>query len=688
MTDDSLFSELRKRKVIQVAAIYGAVAWGVTEIVVTIVEQLFLPAWVSTLAVIAFVVGFPIAIFLSWTFDVTPDGIQRATIASRRGKVSVVGAVALLVVFTAGLFVLINPSRQIRPSVGSIPNSIAVLPFENVGGRADDEYLVAGLSDELRDQLGRISGLRIAARSSSVAARQQSLDAVSASEKLGVAILVEGSIRRRGNSLIVSVQLVEGRTGLSLWNETFNRTPQELLSVQQSIAEKIARQVLPNDIEIVSTASTRSESANELMLLARYYEQKVREQPEVDFDTLSRAIDLYRRATETDSESALAHSRLAGALMYAGDFGGAEAPIFRAMTLNPELSEVQNTLGKYYWSRGLPGFGVAYKRAVDLNPNNTDALGDYAHWLWMQGNSNEPGVLYRRALELDPLSLARFGALGEFYAHMARTSDALDIAKRIEQMFRDVTAYREISRLMELSGRLDDSIAWMIKARDLQPDSPDLVNALAELYAEIGDFDTALKLEPEPDIGLLYKMRRYEQLIEIAEIRMIDFPDDGELRYLLAFAHNVLGNAEAAIHVLRTTGLPDTVIPEARLASDVEALVTLIDALDGIGETALASEMADWWELRAHTENDNWWILIYRACPLAVSGHDEEALDLLVRAGDSPRLPWESLIRDMPCFQRFADNPRYQDMLDKVERRRTAQRERLPATLAEHGVVL
>ncbi len=89
MTDRSLFSELRERKVVQVAAIYVAVAWGVTEAVVTIVEQLFLPQWVSTLAVIFFVVGFPVAVFLAWTFDLTPEGIRRADITSGRGKASI-----------------------------------------------------------------------------------------------------------------------------------------------------------------------------------------------------------------------------------------------------------------------------------------------------------------------------------------------------------------------------------------------------------------------------------------------------------------------------------------------------------------------------------------------------------------------------------------------------------------------
>jgi hypothetical protein len=162
MAKQSFFAELRKRKVVQAAAIYGAVAWGVTEIVVTVVEQLFLPQWVSTLAVIFFVVGFPVAMFLSWTFDITADGIQRTTITSGRGRASIALSVALLVAGTAGLFFLIKPVMQQRGTDAALefmPNSVAVLPFDFSGPNPNDAYLGSSVSDELRDQLNRVEGL-------------------------------------------------------------------------------------------------------------------------------------------------------------------------------------------------------------------------------------------------------------------------------------------------------------------------------------------------------------------------------------------------------------------------------------------------------------------------------------------------------------------------------------------------
>ena len=240
MSEQSFFKELQKRKVVQVAAIYVAVAWGVTEIVVTIVQQLFLPQWVSTLAVIFFVVGFPVAMFLAWTFDLTPEGIQRTTVTSRRGTMSIALSMVLLVAGTAGLFFLIKPALDGRvartATIGIEPHSVAVLPFDYSGPNPGDSYLGPGLSDELRDQLGRVEGLRIAARSSSIAVTGENTDAKSMAEQLGVANLLEGSMRRQGNILRVSVQLIDGASGLAIWNDTFDRDRRELLNVQQDIA--------------------------------------------------------------------------------------------------------------------------------------------------------------------------------------------------------------------------------------------------------------------------------------------------------------------------------------------------------------------------------------------------------------------------------------------------------------------
>jgi TolB-like protein/Tfp pilus assembly protein PilF len=692
MANGSFFTELRKRKVVQAAAIYGAVAWGVTEVVVTVVEQLFLPRWVSTLAVIFFVVGFPVAMFLAWTFDLTAEGIRRTEISSGRGKASIALSILLLVAGTAGLFFLIRPSLQIDAPDAPLetpPNSVAVLPFENASRSADDEYLSLGLSDALRDQLGRVSDLRIAARSSSVAIGELAGDARSSSDKLGVRYLVEGSLRRQGSLLRVSVQLIEGTSGLATWSETYERGPAELVSLQQDIMRGIVAALISDADAILPESPTRSATASEALLLGRYYEQQERASEEVDQGLLLKAISYYRDAVELDPKSALAHCRLAGALLNLGDVDAAEAPIFRALSLDPGLSEVQHTMGLYYFAQGRPEAYAAFERAVELDPDNADALEHYAFVRFMRGIDKGVTDLYRRALEIDRHSLSRYASYGEILGKQGEAGEIRQLIGRIERRFDGPDAHRLISRLLELSGALDEAIAWAIRARDSEPANEDHVEWLAELYVEIGKEQVAKELVSDPSVGLLFKMRRYDELIPVAEELMIDEPGNVIARYLLGFAYHAARDYESAIWVLSSTGLPDTVMTNPRSGSDWEGFLTLVNASLGMGEVEISQGLASWFiDKPDHHENRDWFVKALKSCSLAVLGRDDEALGLLEQAQRSPRLIPTYFLEDSLCFRRLADEARYSAVVQHVEERRAALRARLPRTLARYGVSL
>lgn len=693
MAEWSFFSELRKRKVMQAAAIYGAVAWGVTEIVVTVVEQLFLPQWVSTLAVIFFVVGFPVAMFLSWTFDITSEGIQRATVSSRRGSASIILAMALLLAGTAGLFLLIKPALEDRVAATGpttlAPNSIAVLPFDFSGSNSSDSHLGSGLSDELRDQLGRVSELRIAARSSSIAAIELGIDAKSMAERLGVANLLEGSMRRQGNTLRVSVQLIDGVSGLAIWNDTFDRDRRELLNVQQDIAAAVVRAVLPGSSQPVAEPATQNVTANELMLLARYYEQEVREREDVDVETLQRAVLYYRKATEADPNSALAQSRLAGALLYLGDFDGAEAHASAALLLNPNLAEVQHIFGKVLFARGDPNMGEPLARAVELNPNLPDAIADYAFWYWFNVDTEGVAELYQRALDLDPLNVARYADLGHFLAHQDRTDEVRELVEQMQRKFDGATAYVAIAHLYDLLGDVDHAIAWAIKARDAEPDNRLHVARLAEYYTDIGDYETAAELEPDLGVGLLFKMRRYDEMIDKAELAMLDLPKDMQLRVYLGFAYNATGQFDRAIYIINSSGFLESYRHSRRTTADSDGFTVVLDAAYGSGEVEWAREQAEW-EMATHYESltADWWIALENACTQAIVGNDDEVHRLFLRALDGNHLAWEPMLRDHQCFKRFLDDPAYLAVVRHFDDRRATLRARLPATLKQYGVGL
>ncbi len=693
MAERSFFAELRKRKVIQAAAIYGAVAWGVTEVVVTIVEQLFLPQWVATLAVIFFVVGFPVAMFLSWTFDLTLDGVQRTAVSSRRGATSIALSVALLVAGTAGLFFLISPEiaeLEKDESNGDIaPRSVAVLPFDFSGPNPRNNYLGSGLSDELRDQLGRIDGLGVAARSSSIAAAKNVVDAKTIARLLGVETLLEGSIRQDGNILRVSVQLVSGTSGLAIWNSTYRRGPRELLNVQQEIAEAVAREVLPDSDRIVVEPATQDATANELMILARHYEQQVRERADVDPEMLQRAVGLYRNATKADPESALAHSRLAVALMFLGDIDAAGVSANKALDLDPDLAEAHNAYGKYLFATGRERMGESFEQAVRLNPNLPDALADYAFWYWFNVGTDGVADLYKRALRLDRLNVARYASLGRFLALNDRPDEARDLVDQMIVLFDGAPAYLAIAEVLGLLGDVDHAIAWTIKARDTEPNNTLHVQKLAEYYIDIGAYETARALEPDLGIGLLFKMRRYDEMIEKAEDLYWDRPDDVQLRTYLAMAYNNKGRYGDALRMISDTGVLDTFPTVRRSTQEFDAVVAMLDAAYASGEIEEARELAE----RAffshyHADTADWWVAIELACVQAILGNDDEVYRRFERAREGWNLAWEPMLKDLACFERFENDPKYLETVQHFDDLRAMLRERLPETLAQHDVSL
>ena len=509
-----------------------------------------------------------------------------------------------------------------------------------------------------------------------------------------VAHLVEGSMRRQGNRLRVSVQLIEGRTGLAIWSETYQRSATELLVVQQTIADEIVSRILPKAENVVTTPATRDADANELMLLARHYERQVRERQVRDDATLLDAIRLYREATEADPESALAHSRLAGALLFLGDIDAAEAPIRTALILDAQLSEVQNTLGEFHWARGDPEAGAAFRRAVELNPHNADALHNYANHLWLNmfvqyGDSAE---LFRRALENDPANLSRHAALGDYLGQHGRIDEVRQIIRNIQSRFDNAESYRAVGLLYEIIGEVDMAIVWTLRARDLEPNNPDHIEKLAALYALIGDADTALRLESPPSLNTLLQLGRYDELIDYASELMFDEPNDINVRYMLGFAYLATDAFEPAIHILTSTGVTIAALDaHVRSVSDIEASFHLLDAMVGTGlpelvETARAEALKG--DNDSPWGGDVGWAATLRSCNYSIMGKREKALEILPRVKESRRLRYYPILRGARCLREFADEPVYQDVLKDQEDRRARLREKLPGTLAEFGVRL
>ncbi len=610
----------------------------------------------------------------------------------RPGRLRWTAAFIVLTVLGTGFAVyLTTPTTdQQEPAVVAPPsNSVAVLPFDYLGATVDDSYLGPGLSAELRDQLGRVEGLVIAAPSSSIAAARNYVDAKTTASNLGVAHVLEGNLRPQSNVLRVSAQLVDGSSGLVVWSKAFDRDRSELLNVQQEIAHAVANALLPASNPTVARPVTRDTTANEKILLARHYEQQVRERTDVDPELLGRAIELYREAIALDPESALAHSRLAGALMFQGDIDAAEAPAYRALELDPRLAEAQNAWGKYLFVRGRPNMEEPLARAIELNPNLPDALVDYAWWYWYNKNTKGVGELYERARQLDPLNVSRYGDLGSFLALNDEQEAAHALIEQMKRLFSGPDAFRAIAHIYDLLGEVDHAIAWTIRARDADKGNPAHVEKLAEYYIDIGDEETARALTPDLGVGLLYKLRRYDEVIEQAEELVFDYPEDIQLRINLAAAYNYTGRPDLAIRIIRNSGILESIKNAWRGSADYDAYNLLIDAAYARGEIEEARELVRLFkDTHYDLDTSDWWAAIGAACQHAVLGDEAEVAYRFQRALMGRHLVWDPNLKDSACFRRYADDPAYLAVVEHFDGLRAKLRDRLPDTLARYGVAL
>jgi len=600
----------------------------------------------------------------------------------RRSRV-IWAALGLAAAVIAGLIALSSRPPAFAPPL----NTIAVMPFVNAG-EPEDYVISAGLGDELRDQLSRDGGLRVAARTSSLRAQAEDTpDVRQMARDLGVRWLVEGIVEPQR----ITVRLIDGQTGFQHSTDHFERQERDLPAIQQAIARRLVGEIFPAATTTTQPATTNAE-ANALMLSARHLEQQVRDKPKLDADKLERAISLYRRASRIDPDSALAHSRLAGALLYAGNTEAAVEPIRRAVALNPNLSEVQYNLGLYRWRRGSASAGEAYRRAVELNPDNADALAALAIWEWHQADTERAGELYERALAVDTMSLNRLYDLGNFYGASGRRGETLNIIERVASRFDNAEGYMTMARLYEVVGDLDLAIAWATRALQREPGHQEANWYLGDLYTRLGDDAAARQYQPQPSASMLYWSRAYPELVDLAEEEIYEHPDQERLFYLLAFAYNVSDQPAAAARLLtEIIDVWEIARKSSRRVSAVEAVVTLADSLALTGQQEQAQSHARWIRnfMQQHIDtgaSQGWWAHLYQACALAILGEEAPALAALERAVQAPGLAWDPVLRDSPCFRFMQGQPRYMAVTSALDERRRELRRRLPATLASLGV--
>ena len=405
----TLIAELRRRKVFKVGAAYLVVAWLLIQVVSTVAPQLNLPEWAPRLITFVLLLGFPVALVLAWIFDSTPDGVR--VDAAPVGNKRMYAIAAALAALAVGWYWKGRPERV---DTGAEARTIAVLPFVNMSGDPDNEYFSDGISEEILNVLASTPELRVAARTSSFAFKGQQKEIPDIARELEVRMVLEGSVRRQGDRVRITAQLIDAQKGFHLWSQTYDRELKDIFAIQDDIARSIGDElkvriggVLAQD---ASTAATASVEAYDLYLRGLAQWQLRREQ------SLWEAAALFERALAADPEFAPAHAGQALVFAILGDYSTrityresrrrARDHAEQALALDPALPETFAALGNVANSESRRGTAQRlYQRAIALRPSFATAHQWRGSSLMESGELEAGLVSLERAAALDPRSL-------------------------------------------------------------------------------------------------------------------------------------------------------------------------------------------------------------------------------------------------------------------------------------------
>jgi TolB-like protein/Flp pilus assembly protein TadD len=647
----NFFAELKRRKVYRVAIAYAVVGWLVVQIATQVFPPLDIPNWAIRLVIAAVALGFPIALLLAWAYDLTPEGIKRTD------DVDLTDA---------------RPSRALPPS--EIPEkSIAVLPFENLSDDQQNTYFADGIQDDILSSLAKVADLKVISRTSVRQFRGSARNLREIGQALGVAHILEGTVRRAGNRVRVVAQLINARTDGQLWSDTFDREITDLFALQSELAEQITTalraNLSPREKASIQIHSTKDLAAYELFLRARdLFRWSGVGDPLENGEKALRFID---QAIARDPQFALAYclaSRLNGELYWFGHdrsrvrLTKAKAAAEVALRLRPELGDAHLALAFFYYL-GHRDYERARKEiqiAQRATPNDAEVweAGGAVHR--RQGHWDEAVANFEKARYLDPRNFSVLSNLAETLVAMHQYSEAqyaIDNALVINPqayMFSIARASMELQRkgdtaplrsaLHAIPREFDPggavttvAIRLGLMEREFDEAARVISGSARERFTDIGLGGTAGMLD-----GYTFPKSWYEGLIErsrgnvgtaqrafeaaerVVESDLGQWPDDAKGIMMLALIHAALGRKEDALR-------------EGRRAT--ESLPISRDAYDG---PLLATNLA----------------VIY-----AQVGEREQALEQLTRLVGMPNGPTPGTLRVEPEWDALRDDPRFEKLL-------------------------
>ena len=701
-----LFNEARRRQVFRTAALYVLGAWAALQVADVLFPGFGIPDAAIQALVWTAVLGFPVAVAFGWLFEIGSGGIRRTLPASAEAVaaprplgrrdyllLAAFGAIALVLVYRAAQDVREVPresaSADAAPGTAEerLPNSVAVLPFANISEDPANEYFCDGIAEEILDRLSRAAGLTVIGRTSSFAFKGSDYGIERISALLAVRYVLQGSVRKAGDQLRVSAQLLDGQ-GVQVWSESFDRRLENVFEIQSEIATAVAANV-------ASQVLPQAESGHQPDLVAYDHYLKGRELLHQRNGLL--AQEQLAKAVAIDPQFAEAHAELALALLISDDSVDnperARQSLERATKLRPRLLRAQAIEGLLLMNQDPPDPVAAervLREVLAQDPNMSDALNWLTGVLSAQGRDEEARSILERAARIDPLHAAIAANLAGSLYEEGRTEEALRIVRRqLAQPSPGPLAYFSAAGILEESGQLVEAheLVREVARRWMMPFG---YFPLAESYARLGDWasvDAWLDRQERraPDSPFIIGQRvlqqawqgQFAEAVRVGRERLTqrgqafaDLPEP--LRHGAGFHLARAGEYAAAIEILEplyNIEIPDSLLvysPDPTFGPHGLAWAYLQTGAKDKAERLLAA-LSGVCDQRLDAGRGRQPTLLQRCAQTELlRGHHDRALDLLEQAVDAGWRGYYVRQTD-PFWAAVAADPRYRGLMARVK---------------------